>query len=381
MSWTLPLTDVQVSEEDIAAYLDVLERGWLTMGPRTREFELAFAERFGVPHAVAVSSGTAALHLALLGAGIEAGDEVLVPAMTFVAAPAAVRYCGARPVLVESVGADDLNMDPIDAARRVGRRTRAVLATHWLGYSCDLAALESLCRERGLILIEDCAQSITARAADGRLTGTVGAVGCFSFFSKKQLAVGEGGMILTSDDALEAKARSLRSHAMTTVTWDRHRGHAESYDIVDVGFNFRLDEPRAALALNRMRRLDQDVECRRSQARAYRALLADVPGVTIPWSDDDVERSSHFGFAIVLESEAARRRIIDELGACGIQTTHYPALTALSEYRDHSPLPRTEDLAARHVLLPLSSTYGEREVELVAGHVTRILAGSTPGAG
>jgi dTDP-4-amino-4,6-dideoxygalactose transaminase len=381
MSWTLPLTDVRVSEEDIAAYLDVLERGWLTMGPRTREFELAFAERFGVPHAVAVSSGTAALHLALLGAGIGPGDEVLVPAMTFVAAPAAVRYCGARPVLVDSVGPEDLNLDPVQAAEHVGPRTRAVIATHWLGYACDLAALEALCREHELILIEDCAQSITARAADGRLTGTVGAAGCFSFFSKKQLAVGEGGMILTSLDALEAKARSLRSHAMTTVTWDRHRGHAESYDIVDVGFNFRLDEPRAALALSRMRRLDDDVERRRGQARAYRRLLADVPGVTIPWSDDDVQRSSHFGFAIVLESWAARRQLIDQLAAQGIQTTHYPALTSLSEYRDHAPRPGTEDLAARHLLLPLSSTYGEREVELVAGHVARIMAGSVAHAG
>jgi dTDP-4-amino-4,6-dideoxygalactose transaminase len=245
-----------------------------------------------------------------------------------------------------------------------------VLATHWLGYACDLAALESLCHEHGLILIEDCAQSITARAADGRLTGTVGAAGCFSFFSKKQLAVGEGGMILTSDDALDARARSLRSHAMTTVTWDRHRGHAESYDVVDVGFNFRLDEPRAALGLSRMARLDEDVERRRRQVRAYRALLADVPGVTIPWSDDDVERSSHFGFAIVMESEAARRHLAHGLAASGIQTTRYPALTSLSEYRDHPPRPRTEDLAA---LLPLSSTYAEREVELVVEQVTRLV--------
>ena len=381
MSWTVPLTDVRVSEEDITAYLEVLERGWLTMGPRTSEFEHAFAERFGVAHAVAVSSGSAALHLALLGAGIGPGDEVLVPAMTFVAAPAAVRYCGARPVLVDSIGADDLNMDPVQAARKIGPRTRAVLATHWLGYACDLPALESLCREHGLLLIEDCAQSITARAADGRLTGTVGVAGCFSFFSKKQLAVGEGGMILTSDDTLGAKARSLRSHAMTTVTWDRHRGHAESYDIVDVGFNFRIDEPRAALALSRMQRLDEDVECRRRQAGAYRALLADIPGLTIPWSEEDVKRSSHFGFAVVLAGATARRQMIDELGASGIQTTHYPALTALSEYRDHPPCPRTEDLAARHLLLPLSSTYGEREVELVAEHVRRILAGSVAGAG
>jgi len=374
MSWIVPLTDVQISEEDVAAYLAVLEQGWLTMGPRTREFELAFAERFGKRHAVAVSSGTAALHLALLAAGIGEGDEVLVPAMTFVAGAAAVRYCGARPVLIEPCGPDDLNLDPDDAARHIGPRTRAILATHWLGYACDLAALERLCHEHELILIEDCAQSIDARAADGRLTGTVGVAGCFSFFSKKQLAVGEGGMILTSDDAIEAKARSLRSHAMTSVTWDRHRGHAESYDVVDVGFNFRIDEPRAALGLSRMKRLDADIARRRELVRSYRNRLTEVPGVSIPWSADDVERSSHFGFAILLETESIRDAVASELGDRGVQTTHYPSITALTAYREHPPRPRTEELAGRHLVLPLSSTYTNREVDLVIGSLAEIMA-------
>jgi dTDP-4-amino-4,6-dideoxygalactose transaminase len=374
VSWTLPLTDLRLTEEDVAAFLAVLESHWLTMGPRTSEFEGVFADRFGSPHAVAVSSGTAALHLALLAAGIGEGDEVLVPAMTFVAGAAAVRYCGARPVLVESLGPHDLNLDPADAGRLVGPRTRAILATHWLGYACDLPALEHLCRERDLILIEDCAQSITARDVRGRLTGTVGAAGCFSFFSKKQLAIGEGGMVLTADEAIAARTRSLRSHAMTSMTWDRHRGHAESYDVVDIGFNFRLDEPRAALALSRLPRLDSDVSRRRSLVRAYRARLRGVSGVTIPWSDEEVERSSHFGFAILLDTGESRDRLVRGLDAHGIQTTHYPALTALSDYRDHPPRPRTEELAARHLLLPLSSTYGEAEVELVVDHVTELLA-------
>jgi dTDP-4-amino-4,6-dideoxygalactose transaminase len=374
MSWTLPLTDVELTEEDIDAYLGVLESGWLTMGPRTEEFESAFAAQFGGAYAVAVSSGTAALHLAMLAAGIGPGDEVLVPAMTFVAAAAAVRYCGAHPVLVESIGPDDLNLDPEDAARRVGPRTRAVLGTHWLGYACELDALERLCEQHDLILIEDCAQSIDARDAAGRCTGTVGAAGCFSFFSKKQLAVGEGGMILTDDEEVAAKARSLRSHAMTSMTWDRHRGHAETYDVVDIGFNFRLDEPRAALGLSRLRRLAADIEWRRALVRRYRALLRDVPGVTIPWSDEDVERSSHFGFAILLETGEVRDRIANELTGRGIQTTHYPALTSLSEYRGHGPRPRTEDLAARHLVLPLSSTFIEPEVDLVVDRLTGLLA-------
>jgi dTDP-4-amino-4,6-dideoxygalactose transaminase len=380
MPWTLPLTDVRLSEEDISAYLAVLSSGWLTMGPCTREFERTFAERFGAPHAVAVSSCTAALHLALLSSGIGKGDEVIVPAMTFVAGAAAVRYCGAHPVLVESIGPHDLNLDPEDVARHISPRTRAVLATHWLGYACDLPALERLCQDQGLILIEDCAQSITARDGADRLTGTVGAAGCFSFFSKKQLAIGEGGMILTADAALADKARSLRSHAMTSMTWDRHRGHAESYDVVDIGFNFRLDEPRAALGLSRLARLAEDVDRRRALVRAYRERLRAVPGVTIPWTDEHVERSSHFGFAILLDSGETRNHISRELTARGIQTTQYPALTALSAYRDHPRRPRTEELAARHLLLPLSSTYGEREVEIVVGELTELLAADTASA-
>jgi dTDP-4-amino-4,6-dideoxygalactose transaminase len=381
VSWTLPLTDLELSEEDVAAYLGVLESGWLTMGPRTREFERAFAERFGAAHAVALSSGTAALHLALLAAGVGDGDEVLVPAMTFVAGAAAVRYCGARPVLVDSLGPEDLNVDPVDAERRITPSTRAILATHWLGYACDLAALERLCLEHDLILIEDCAQSVTARDRRGRLTGTVGAAGCFSFFSKKQLSVGEGGMILTSEEAIAEKVRSLRSHAMTSMTWDRHRGHAETYDVVDIGFNFRIDEPRAALGLSRLRRLDGDIARRRELVHRYREQLWDLPGVVIPWSDEDVERSSHFGFAILADDEATRSRLVMELGASGIQTTHYPSLTALSAYGDQPPQPRTEELAGRHLLLPLSSNYTAREVDLVATEVKRIMAASAAHAG
>ena len=168
---------------------------------------------------------------------------------------------------------------------------------------------------------------------------------------------------------------------MTSMTWDRHRGHAETYDIVDVGFNFRIDEPRAALGLSRLRRLDADIAHRRRLVRCYRERLRDVPGVSIPWGDEDVERSSHFGFAILLDDEPTRARLVRELDAFGIQTTHYPSLTALTAYRDHPSRPRTEELAGRHLLLPLASNYSEREVDLVATEVKRIMATSAARAG
>ncbi len=381
MSWEIPLTDIRISEEDIAAVLACLEEGWLTMGPRTQAFEAAFAELHGVPHAVAVSSGTAALHLALLAAGIGAGDEVLVPAFTFVAGAAVVRYCHATPVFVDATGTDDLNMDPDDAVRQVGPRTRAVLATHMMGYACELAPLERICAEHDLVMIEDCAQSVLARCRDGRLTGTVGAAGCFSFFSKKQLCVGEGGMVLTSDPAIAEKVRSLRSHAMTSMTWERHQGRAESYDVVDVGFNYRLDEPRAALGLSRMPRVPADVAVRRGLVQRYRERLAGVPGVAIPWDEAAVERASHFAFPVAFETGAERDRVMDALAQRGVQTTWYPALTALSEYRDYGVRPVAEDVADRHLCLPLSSVYSSEHVDAVVAHLEEILAvGARPGS-
>jgi dTDP-4-amino-4,6-dideoxygalactose transaminase len=381
VSWSLPVADLQLSEADVAAVLEVYASGWLTMGPLTQSFERALAEMHGVPHGVAVSSGTAALHLAMVAAGIGPGDEVLVPAMTFVAGAAAVRYCGARPVFVESLGTADLGLDPDDARRRIGPRTKAILGTHWMGYACDLPALERLCAEFGLILLEDCAQSITARDSTGRLTGTVGTASCFSFFSKKQLSCGEGGMILTADDELAAKARSLRSHAMSSMTWDRHRGHAESYDITDIGFNFRIDEPRAALALSRLPRLATDIAQRRHLVRRYRDQLSGVPGVGLPWAEEDPAQSAHFGFVIMLDTAEERYRVAEELSARGIQTTCYPSLPTLTAYRDHPSLPRTADLAARHLLLPLASTYSEPDVDLVATELTEIVAARAGGVG
>ena len=375
-AFDLPLTDVAMPEEDVRAVLDCLRSGWLTMGPRTQAFEAAFAEAVGAEHAVAVSSGTAALHLALLAAGVGPGDEVIVPGLTFVAAAAAVRTCGADVVLCDVVGPADHNLDPADVAARITPRTRAIMATHWWGYACDTAALSALCEEHGLVLLEDCAQSVLAERADGtgKLVGTAGAAGCFSFFSKKQLCVGEGGMVVSDDEQLAAKVRSLRSHAMTSVTWDRHRGHAESYDILDFGFNYRLDEPRAALGLSRLGRLVDDLARRRAMAVAYRERLSGVDGVLVPW-DDAVrfEGSSHFCFGILVEDEATRDRVRDALKDARIQTTAYPALTALTAYADLGPLPRVEEVAGRHLALPLAAGWGVAEVDRVVAVVQAAL--------
>ena len=377
--WTTPLTDIAVPEEDVEAVLDCLRSGWLTMGPRTQAFEAAFADYVGVPHAVAVSSGTAALHLALLAGGVGPGDEVIVPALTFVADAAAARYVGAEPVVCDVRGPHDLNLDPEQVARCLTPRTRAVIAVHFMGYPAAVDSLRALCDDHGLLLVEDAAQAVGARVGDAQV-GTIGDLGCFSFFSKKQLCVGEGGMVVTGDETLAASVRRFRSHAMTSVTWDRHRGYSETYDIVDIGFNFRLDEPRAALGLSRLGRLDEDIAARRASVVRYRERLAGVTGLELPWDDDAVRAGSHFAFPVLLPDCESRDRFRSDLAASGIQTTWYPALTELTEYaqtRGADSVPQAESVAGRHCVLPLSSSMKPEQVDAVADRVSAVVASSS----
>jgi dTDP-4-amino-4,6-dideoxygalactose transaminase len=368
VSWSVPLTDVVLTDEDVDAVAACLRSGWLTMGPRTGAFEEAVAAWVGARHAIAVSSGTAALHLACAALGLGPGDEVIVPAFTFLATANAPRYRGATPVLADVTAADRPNLDPADVERRITARTRAVIPVHMWGYPADLPALRALCLEHDLALIEDAAQAIGAKVDGDALAGTAGALGCLSFFSKKQLAVGEGGMVLTADDQYAARVRSLRSHAMTSGTWDRHRGREESYDVVDFGFNYRMDEPRAALGLSRLRRLGAELDHRRATVRAYRERLADVPGVSLVWDDEAVTAGSHFAFAVLFETGDARARVRDRLAGRGIQTTRYPALHTLTEYAPYATLgslPAAEAVADRHLALPLSAHTTESELDRV----------------
>ncbi len=229
----------------------------------------------------------------------------------------------------------------------------------------------------GLLLIEDCAQAIGARIDDaGRQVGTIGELGAFSFFSKKQLCVGEGGMVTTADEELADRVRLLRSHALTSSTWDRHRGHDPAYDVIDVGYNFRLDEPRAALGLSRLGRLEENIAARRAIVRLYRERLTEVPGIELPFDELAVERSSHFAFPVLLADRHTRDRFRDELKDGGIQTTWYPALHTFTEYRRFAPvdgLPSATEAAERHCALPLSSTMEEKDVETVVDVVRTVV--------
>ena len=338
MRQPIPLFDLQLEPDEIEAVTETLRSGWLTMGPRVQAFEQAFAQHLGTRHAVAVSSGTAALHLAYLAAGIGPEDEVIVPSFTFVATVHAILYCGARPVFADILGLENPSIDPADVEQRITPRTRAVAAVHYAGYAAPVDALAELCRARGLTLIEDAAHAPSADLG-GRKLGTFGLAGAFSLYSNKVLSVGEGGVLATDSDETATRARQLRSLALTSTGWDRHRDHADSYDVVDIGFSYRMDEPRAALALARMRKLQVDIDRRRELTLLYRERLVSHPNVLVPYTDDDVARSSCYVMPIMLKTPQIRselRRVLRQDYA--VQTSIlYPAIHQFSAYRERFP--------------------------------------------
>ncbi len=246
MNWRVALSDIDFGAEESAAVQQVLESRWLTMGAVTQQFEREFAAYVGASYAIAVTNATAALHLACLAVGLGPGDEAILPSLTFVATANAVRYTGATPVFADVTGEENLNISPWAIEACLSSRTRAILVMHYGGYACDMPAILTLARQHGLAVIEDAAHAVGSEL-EGRKLGTWGALGCFSFFSNKNMTTGEGGMLVTEDEQMAQEVRRLRSHGMTSLTWDRHKGHAWSYDVEGLGYNYRIDELRSAL--------------------------------------------------------------------------------------------------------------------------------------
>jgi dTDP-4-amino-4,6-dideoxygalactose transaminase len=372
--WRVPLADVEVGEEEIATVADTYRSGWLSMGPRTEELESAFAVYTGADHAIAVTNGTAALHLICMAAGIGPGDEVVVPSLTFVATVNAIRYVGATPVFADVAALDRpwLSAKAADAA--IGDRTRAIMNMTYGGHPGESAKLAELAADRGLTLLEDAAHGLGG-SLDGKQLGTFGRAGAFSFFSNKNLPVGEGGMVVTGDEEFASQVRLLRSHGMTSLTWDRHRGHASGYDVVALGFNYRIDEPRAALATARLARLDRDNELRAAAAAQYRERFGGVDGVTVTGAEAGGERSAHHLFAVVLGDGVDRDGVRERLAAEGIQTSlHYPPVHRFTDFQVDADLPVTEDYARRAVTLPLFPAITEEQIGLVVAGLTDAIA-------
>ena len=290
-NWKVPLADLDLGEEEIAAVTKVLRSRWLSMGPVTEEFEQHFASYIGVKHAFAVTNCTAALHLAHLALGAGPGDTVICPSLTFVATANAIRYTGASPVFADITSADDLNISPDDIEAKIDETTKGICVVHYGGYPCDMERIMHIARLHQLYVMEDVAHAPGAACwfsgnENGKSVlkncGSIGDIGCFSFFSNKNMTTGEGGMITTNSDTLAKKIRLLRSHGMTSLTWDRDKGHSFSYDVVEVGYNYRIDEVRSALGLTQLKKLDSNNAKRAEIENLYRRR----------WRASYVERTS-----------------------------------------------------------------------------------------
>ncbi len=266
--WVVPLSDLSFTPEEVEAVADTYRSGWLSQGPKVMAFEAAFAEHVGARHAVAVASGTAALQLICSGLGLGVGDEVVVPSLTFAASAAAVVHTGATPVFAD-IGAVQrpwLSVDEVEGV--LSPRTRAILNVAYAGHPGESLALKELAHSRGLAFIEDAAHALGTREG-GLHVGTIGVAGAFSFFANKNMALGEGGMLVTSDPELAVVARLARSHGLSTDTWARHAGAEVDYEVLQPGFNYRLDEARAALGALRLRRLGAGNDLRAAAAAVY----------------------------------------------------------------------------------------------------------------
>lgn len=374
MDWRVPLADLDFDETEEKAVLDVLRSRWLTMGSVTQEFESAFAHAIGARHALAVSNATVALHLACLALGIGPGDEVIVPSLTFVASANAVLYTGARVVFADILGDEELSISPVEVEKLITSRTKAILPVHYGGYPCRMDDLVEIARRHGLAIIEDAAHAPGA-GLNGKYLGTWGEIGCFSFFSNKNLSTGEGGMLVTDRDDLAERVRLLRSHGMTSLTWDRHHGHAYSYDVIELGYNYRIDEIRSALGLVQLSKLQANNARRKAITRQYWQALGDH-GVGLPFRRAAGESSYHI-FPILLPHGADRKNFIDAMRSSGVQTSiHYPPVHTFQYYRERYPdvsLPVTEMTAAREVTLPLFPTMSSQAVQTVIEAVLNAL--------
>jgi len=360
----------EIQPEDIAAVVEVLKSGTLSLGAAQQAFETAFADYIGTKHAVAVSSGTAGLHLCMRVLDIAPGDEVITSPFGFVSSANAILYEGGKPVFAD-IDEDTLSFTAQTASQLVTGRTRALLPVHVFGQPGDLDGYLDLADRRGIALVEDACEAL-GTVYRGRKVGGFGQTAVFSFYPNKQITTGEGAIITTNDDAIAAHLRSLRNQGRDEMgTW---------LDYVRLGYNYRLDEMSAALGLSQLRRVESQLEKRARVATAYRRSLADLAGVRLPAVLPTTSRMSWFVFVIRLEEGIDRDRIARRLQARGIPSRAYFSPLHLQPYMREKfgfkpgDFPVTEKVSASTLALPFHGGLEESEIELVVNGLRDAIA-------
>jgi len=365
--WRVQLHKINYDEREHQAVKEVLDSGWLTISEKTRNFEAAFSQFLrGGAQCLAVSNCTAALHMALLALGIKEGDEVITPALTFIADQNVTLMVGAENVLADITSMEDWSIDPEDIEARITPKTKAVMIVHYAGFACDMERIIALCKKRGLFLIEDCAHTPGAEH-NGQPLGTFGDISAFSFFANKNIAVGEGGMVVTRDAELFEKMRLLRSHGMSVASFDRYKGRAVSYDVESPGLNYRIHEISSALGLVQLEKLESANNKRKKLVERYYSRLDEVSSVSIPYRHFSRGKPNYHIMPILLSETVDRAAVIDSMKQDGVQTSiHYPAIQNFSAYKDKvNSTPKAEYVCAHELTLPLYPGMTDEEVDIV----------------
>jgi perosamine synthetase len=371
----IPLSAPDITEQEIEAVAAVLRTSQLSIGPKMVEFEAAVANYAGMPHAVAVSSGTAGLHLCICALGLREGDEVIVPSFTFIAAANAVRYERATPVFVD-IDPASLNMSPSDIERAITPRTRAIIVVHTFGRPADMRPIQQLAQQHQLALIEDACEAIGAEF-EGRRVGAFGDAAVFAFYPNKQITTGEGGIIVTPRPDLAARVRALRNQGRgLSGDWFQH---------LELGYNYRLSEINCTLGIGQMRRLDGILARREQVARRYNALLAGTASLILPQVDIPGVRMSWFVYVVRLSaaySSCDRDAIAQMLHNAGIGCGRYFApihlQPAYSDWKSRRPLPVTESESQRTLALPFFNRMTDAQIAEVCSTLIAAIQHRSP---
>lgn len=365
----IPIAKPYLNQDDAQAAYDVIMSGWITQGPRVQEFEEKFAAYTGAKHAVAVSNCTTGLHLAMIVAGITAGDEVICPSMSYIATANSIMYVGARPVFAE-VHPETYNLDVNDVEQRITSRTKAVLLVHQIGMPADIDAFRTLCNKHNLVLIEDAACA-AGSSYKGKKIGSHSDLVCFSFHPRKVISTGDGGMVTTNNAAYAERMKLLRQHGMSVNAGARHGATKIIFeDHLEIAYNYRMTDIQAAVGIHQLEKLDWIVEERRKIAARYLDELSDIACIRLP-KEQDGYFTNWQSFSIYVKPEAPLSRnelmqvLLDKGIASrrGVMTSHRE--TAYKEYSRGLSLPRTEDACDRSIIIPLYVPMKDEDIDTV----------------
>jgi dTDP-4-amino-4,6-dideoxygalactose transaminase len=370
-----------IGKEEMREVLDCLETGWLGTGPKVARFEREFRDHKKAAYAVAVNSCTAALHLSLVAAGLGPGDEVITTAMTFAATVNTIIHAGAQPVLAD-VNPKTLNIDPEQVERLITERTKAILPVHFAGRPCDMDALCAIASQHGLMIIEDCAHAIET-TYKGKHVGTFGRFGCFSFYATKNLATGEGGMVLAQDEEQANRIKVLALHGMSKDAWKRFSDDGyKHYHVVECGYKYNMMDIQAALGIHQLHRIDENWKRRQRVWTTYQQELKDLP-LTLPEPPEEETRHAYHLYTILVDAKRTgitRDQFLTAMTAENIGVgVHYQSIPVHPYYQQQygwrpEDYPHSYRIGQQTVSLPLSAKVTDRDISDVIRAVQKVLS-------